>query len=122
MQISYETFMDLLNRQNLCEPVRLTLMEILQKSTIESVPAGILVKKGAVPPVQTAGLNQICEYIANELDDDSRVGINIEPNYGSITLYNSVEKIGDYDASESLPTMEHLLEYVLGREKHLHKG
>jgi hypothetical protein len=45
MQISYETFMELLNRQNLCEPVRLTLMEILQKSTIESVPAGTVVMK-----------------------------------------------------------------------------
>jgi hypothetical protein len=44
MQISYETFIDLLNRQNLCEPVRLTLMEILQKSTIESVQSETMPK------------------------------------------------------------------------------
>jgi len=75
--------------------------------------------------VQTAGLNKMLEDIDNklaEVETDVRIEITIEKGYGCISLYDQyADKIGDYDISESLKTMEDVLDHVIGRAKHLPK-
>lgn len=63
--------------------------------------------------------NQMIEHIKDEISSESMLGIQIASNSLGISLYFDGAKIGDYNTSETLPTMKDLIEYVLGREKEL---
>jgi hypothetical protein len=100
-------------------------MDVWQWIAENFVPVEAIVRQGVSQPVQTAGLNKALEDIANRLskvETDVRIEITIEKGYGCISLYDQyADKIGDFDTSESLPTMEDVLDYVIGRAKHLPK-
>ena len=86
-----------------------------QKPELTEATAKVNVEPLVIAKIK--GINKIVNYIANELDGDSRISLNIEKGHIWIEHFNGLEKVGHYEPIDEAESLGKILKIILLKEK-----